>query len=233
MEGLKDLNTCRFCGISGYNFANCSCKDAKAFRKKNSHSVDKNEEKKLEKLKKIDKFNSSIPKRYKNAQIKDFKGLNEQNKDIADYIKELAINFVEGLGMCLSGAVGAGKTHLAYAVAKYFCGLELSKQVPKSIKLHLELEKLLGNEAMSKREWLNNLANPDFLIIDDLGIKQLTEWEQLKFYDLIDRRNDNLKFTVITTNLSDDNFLKFVGARVFDRLKQHTKFFKLQGKSRR
>ncbi len=103
--------------------------------------------------------------------------------------------------LLLMGGYGAGKTHLAAAIANFV----VSMGVPT---LFLTVPDLLdwlrysyGSTDASYEERFDEIRNIRLLVLDDLGTQNATAWAQEKLYQIINHRYTNRLPTVITTNL--------------------------------
>lgn len=62
------------------------------------------------------------------------------------------------------------------------------------------------------------LCNMPYLVIDDFEVQQRTDWEEEMFYDLLDTRYGDQRFTVITTNHPLDELKDLAEGRIYSRL---------------
>ena len=108
-------------------------------------------------------------------------------------------------GLLLMGSVGVGKTHLAVAILK---GLAV-KGVPG---LFCEFGSLLKQiqdsyNPISQTSELRVLApvyQAEVLVLDELGATVPTDWVRDTMYQIINKRYNDRKLTVFTTNYFDD-----------------------------
>lgn len=148
----------------------------------------------------------------------------------------------ESGGLVLRGVTGSGKTHLAVALMKHvyerrwcrYCDewIEAVKNggvggnapnlkmrfitVPN---LLLEIREAFGNNSKrSERDLIEEFAAEPFLVLDDLGAEKGSEFAVTTLYVLIDRRDAEMKDTVITTNLTQENIEEKLNARIASRL---------------
>ena len=117
--------------------------------------------------------------------------------------------------LTLQGGFGAGKSHLAAAIAHR--QIELGKlaifaTVPDVLD-HLRASYRPGAEVQYDELFARWKAVP-LLVLDDLGAESSTAWATEKLYQLIDHRYRELLPTVVTTNLHE----RALDPRVYDRL---------------
>ncbi len=101
--------------------------------------------------------------------------------------------------LILEGAVGCGKTHLAYAVA----GACLGRGLPVFAHTVPALLNLLrsGYESGQYEQWFTELKNVALLVLDDLGAQRDTDWAAEQLYELVNHRYAHRLPLVVTTNL--------------------------------
>ena len=146
----------------------------------------------------------------------------------------------KGFGIYLWGDKGTGKTHLTGCMANdlikqykqvlYTNFFEISKSIRSTFKGN-------GNEA----DIINKIANVDFLFIDDLGTEKVTKdgednWLQEKIFEIINKRYNNMKPTIFTSNYSLLELVQERGMldKTVDRiLELSTAIIKIEGKSNR
>lgn len=113
------------------------------------------------------------------------------------------------------GGVGNGKTHLAYAA-----GLEAGERglATRFVQLgalmsELRMAMQSGGSADSK---VAELKRCDFLVLDDLGAEQGTDWQQSLIEELVNYRYAEEKPTLITTNKDPKSFSPALRSRFVD-----------------
>jgi len=117
-------------------------------------------------------------------------------------IRDLAtLRFLDrGECVVLHGPVGIGKSHIAQALGNLACRRNLSVTFLKASRA---LAHLAGGHA--DRTWtvrLRKLATVDLLILDDFGVRMLTDPQADDLYELITERTG--KSTIFTANRNPD-----------------------------
>ena len=122
--------------------------------------------------------------------------------------------------LILTGLAGRGKTHFSYSLAreairKYGWA---SVRWVKSKHLDDEIIKNL-NQYGDASYTIQNFCEVPILFVDDFGVDRSTERAERDYYEIIDSRWENMRPTVISTNLSPEQIEKTYGARIFSRFK--------------
>ena len=86
-------------------------------------------------------------------------------------------------------------------------------------------------ENVSKTEALIKKAK--LVIFDDIGIKDLTEYEKQLFYIWVEHRTSNKKSCIYTSNIYPHNFINIFGPRISDRIVGYSTLIEIKGQSRR
>jgi len=145
-----------------------------------------------------------------------------------------------GYGMYIYGDAGAGKTHLTACMANTLMSqykevlftnfFEISSAIRGSFK---------GNS--SEQNILERIANVDFLFLDDLGTERVKKenedmWLQEKIFEVINKRYNNKKPTIFTSNYSLQELVEDRGLmqKTVDRIIElSSAIIKLEGESYR
>lgn len=148
-------------------------------------------------------------------------------------------------GLMLVGNSGAGKTHLAAAILNAV--IAEAPHIPvigaTMGELLAKLRSTYGEEGHGEDELVRAYAEVPLLLIDDLGSEQMTDWTADRIYQIVNRRYNYNKPTLVTGNYSDDTDLakrltpkghfSETGIKVADRLKEMCARVILSGKSHR
>jgi DNA replication protein DnaC len=146
-----------------------------------------------------------IPPRYAKCSFNTFKSAPGTSQDNALLLAQNLVNdFPVDRGLLFMGPAGVGKTHLAVAIirgliekgfAGVFCEFgSLLKEIQDSYN------------PISKSSELKVLApiyQTDVLVLDELGATIPTDWVRDTMYQIINKRYNDQKLTIFTTNYSD------------------------------
>jgi DNA replication protein DnaC len=146
-----------------------------------------------------------IPPRYAKCSFNTFKSAPGTSQDNALLLAQNLVNdFPVDRGLLFMGPAGVGKTHLAVAIIrglieKGFAGIfcefgSLLKEIQDSYN------------PISKSSELKVLApiyQTDVLVLDELGATIPTDWVRDTMYQIINKRYNDQKLTIFTTNYSD------------------------------
>lgn len=154
-----------------------------------------------------------------------------ENRSAYEKCREYArgLNRQTQMGLLLSGPVGTGKTHLAAAILKHAFGIGLDAGLVSVPKLLEEIKDRFKDG--TSRTLADKVTRKFFLVLDDLGAEQGTEWAQKELYLLINTRYEAKLPTVVTTNCDASELVKQTGERTVDRLREMCDPVALGGKS--
>lgn len=142
-------------------------------------------------------------------------------------------------GLLFFGSVGAGKTHLAVAIAQKL----LERGIGCVFCDHRELLKRIqatfdpANPA-TEAGVVAPLLDTEVLILDDLGVGRATEWALETLHYILNHRYSQRLATLVTTNLEDApaslerkeaSLVQVVGERLRSRLYEMCVFVALHG----
>lgn len=151
-------------------------------------------------------------------------GAKQENLD--DKTKEAIQKAIdEDKGLFIYGDTGTGKTYTIYA-------LSLRKSnVNNFIELLIEYR-----DYMQKGFYYENLTellNQDYLFIDDIGSEKTSDFVIEFLYMIVNKRYENMKRTVFTTNLTLEDFKNRYGDRILSRIAEMCILLELKGEDKR
>lgn len=166
---------------------------------------------------------AAIPKRFVTKSFDNFVASNTSQQTALRISKDYALNLEENLalGRCLifSGNVGVGKTHLACAIANEAVRLGKTVFFASVSKLIRQVRASWGSK--DEQAVIDNLIDLDLLVIDEIGVQAGTENERNIIFDVINGRYEDMKATVILTNLDRTQLPLYLGERIVDRLREN------------
>lgn len=112
----------------------------------------------------------------------------------------------------LYGPVGAGKSHLAAAIANALAVAGWPTAYESTPEL-LDFVRR-GFKDNSSAERVDALINVELLVLDDLGAESLTDWSLETMFRIIDGRNKHERPTVLTSNVHYDSLPFRVSSRI-------------------
>ncbi|WP_051246477.1 ATP-binding protein [Metapseudomonas resinovorans] len=167
-----------------------------------------------------------IPQRFKTKTFDNYRAESDKQLIALAACRGYADRFAENLeaGRCLMllGKVGNGKTHLAAAVAavvieQHRCNAMYTtvSRVCQQVKASYSKE-----STQSEREALDIFRTPDLLILDEVGASYGTEFERMVMFEVINARYEDVKPTIVISNLAPGPLVAALGDRTVDRLRE-------------
>ena len=146
------------------------------------------------------------------------KGLADLQANSLETAFNQACRYAESLNgwLLLQGGFGAGKTHLAAAIANYAVGMGVPTLFLTVPDLLDALRFSYANDDTSFEDRFNDIRNARLLILDDFGTQNATGWAQEKLFQIVNFRYINKLPTVVTTNLALDEIEPRIRSRLAD-----------------
>jgi DNA replication protein DnaC len=152
---------------------------------------------------------SGVPSKYGLCSFENFMG----NIKIAEYLKSIAYS---NENIVLTGGPGCGKTHLAVAMMRHTGSGKFITVPDLLLKIR---DTFNSNErSLTEQELIDSYSSEPFLVLDDLGAEKSTEYSITTLYLIINRRINEERKTLITTNLSLQQISESLGERIASRL---------------
>lgn len=241
--GKKRKREAVICGVNYSFHVMCECEEKR-------QKLEKEEMDNLDKMRKFQKLKSLslLNERYKSVTFSNSKTGINPSFDIAfnrckKYCELCEETVKNGCGIYLFGDKGVGKTHLTACMANVL----LSKCVQVLFTNLFEISKAVKstfNRESSQTEQLliQKFANVDVLFFDDLGTEIFSKtsgetWLQGLLFDLINKRYNNQRATIFSSNYSLNELVNERGImeKTVDRINEMTRgaVMKINGSSLR
>ncbi|MGI5873170.1 MAG: ATP-binding protein [Bacillota bacterium] len=135
----------------------------------------------------------------------------------------------EPCGLMFQGAVGSGKTFLAAAIANALieAGVDVDFTVVPDFLDRLR-ESFGDDSEESESDLMNEVKRVPVLILDDLGAHNYTDWSIKTIFAILNYRVNYEKPTIVTTNLERRDIEELLGSRIYSRLMEACRFFRLE-----
>jgi len=170
---------------------------------------------------------SGIPVRFQKKTFDDFETIDKESLHNKQVIMSYANNFERILesGTCLvlAGNSGTGKTHLATSVLNQIAERNFSAIFSSVSEILRRLRDSYNQSGETESEIYELYTKPDLLVIDEVGVSiGDIKKRQTMLFDLINSRYNNLKPTILISNLNIKGINKELGTRMFDRLQENS-----------
>jgi DNA replication protein DnaC len=165
---------------------------------------------------------SGIALRFKNCTFENSKESKEK-KIIFEYAKNFKKIKSEGTSLVLCGTTGTGKTHLSSALTNYLIeNYQARILYTKAFDVLREVKETYNRKSKYTFEDVHKKhVKVDLLIIDEVGVQFGTDTEKQILFEIINDRYENMKPTILITNLNLASLKEFAGDRVIDRMKEN------------
>jgi DNA replication protein DnaC len=177
---------------------------------------------------------AGIPLKHLDCTFENFH-VSAENRELVNtcwqYVKDHNQNFS---WLYVYGSCGTGKTHISVSIARellllgkrvmFTCVPQLCYNIRQTFQVNLK---------ETEQDVIKPYITCDYLILDDLGIEKPTEWVKKTIGYIIYERDNNLKPTIITSNLALDDIAKQIGMRNVSRLVGNGPVIRLRGPDRR
>jgi len=152
-----------------------------------------------------------LPKRYHLAKLTDFSA-----KTVNTITAWLA---QPSEGLFITGLPGTGKTHLAAAIVRRVIESGRSNLLfERCADFYLRVRDCYREGMGSEAAELSRLDSPSLLVLDDLGAGSLSDFERRCTLEVLDRRINQTRPTVVTSNWTLGKISEAMDDRIASRL---------------
>lgn len=133
------------------------------------------------------------------------------------------------------GAAGVGKSHLAQALGHRACMAGHTVLYTGATQMLQQLRAARADHSYERK--MLRFTNPDLLIVDDIGLRPLRDFEPEDLYEVIRQRYERGSM-IITSNRATDEWYAMFGdellaSAAMDRLLHHATVIEIEGESYR
>ena len=192
----------------------------------------KRQEAEQEKRERIELYKKSgVPERYYNESLDTYQVTNEMQKTAAQAIGEFLREIKSGAfrTLVLIGTAGTGKTHLACGTVREYGGKYAT--APDIVE---EIRRAKSFSAdQTEKQIIDNYSQVKLLVVDEIGRGIAATDEKYMLYQIINARYNTRKPTVLISNFTKADFLKYIGVAAADRLVESGDIVEMNGESYR
>jgi DNA replication protein DnaC len=125
-----------------------------------------------------------------------------------------------GTGCLLSliGNRGCGKTQLAVEAIRTITAKGKRARYCTATEFFIEIKAAYSTQNRSEKDVLNEFTRPALVVIDEVGQRSESEWENRLLFELLNRRYNALKDTILVSNQGADEFTKSLGPSLISRM---------------
>lgn len=168
---------------------------------------------------------TGIPKRFLQKRMSDFKvtldGQHKALKQCVEYTTAIDQAIDTGRSIIMAGNTRTGKTHLACAILSRALSLGYSGRFTVVPDL---LRSIRGSfsEGNSEKETIDLFCDVHLLVLDEVGEAIGNEEKRrTMLFDVLNRRYNDMKPTIITSNLGYKGITAYLGKKVVMRLEEN------------
>lgn len=169
---------------------------------------------------------AAIPERFMSRDLANYRAETDEQRKALQIASEYANDFdnvlLEGRSLIFCGLPGTGKTHLAVGIAKVAMTRGKTAILTSAMNaIRTVRETYRKDSEITERQAIARFAEPDLMILDEVGTQLGTEAEKVTLFDVINARYERMRPTIVISNLGLDGIREYLGDRAFDRLREN------------
>jgi DNA replication protein DnaC len=227
-HGLQKITLTRMFADFGKPYCPICEKEAQAAKEAEEKRI-KEQREQMAKRATIERLfsNSAIPLRFKEKRFDNFTAHCERSEkvfaQVVKYTAEFEQNSKQGKSIIMLGNTGTGKTHLATATCNHIIEKYQKTAVFTSVMQAIRRVKDTYNKGgkETEQEAINAFITPDLLVLDEVGVQFGSDAEKLILFEILNGRYENIKPTILLSNLDADKIRGALGDRIIDRMREN------------
>jgi DNA replication protein DnaC len=168
---------------------------------------------------------AGVPPRFANRRLATFQAVNDGAGRALAVAEAYAGDFrtarATGRSLILSGDVGTGKTHLALGIAHQVMAIGYTARYTVFQDAVLAVKETYRKESTAtEAKVIETFVSPDLLVLDEVGVQRGSETEKIILFSIVNGRYNEMKPTIVISNLALEPLKEFLTDRVMDRLRE-------------
>ena len=137
-------------------------------------------------------------------------------------------------GLFLYGEVGTGKTHIAYALHRNAPKSGIKSMMVNTVELFKNMRDEISRGAYDKQRPTEQVMEYEGVVIfDDVGVEKATDFVVEQLYLVINKRYNEMRPTIFTSNFNLDKLADRIGDRIPSRIVEMCTIIHLEGEDKR
>lgn len=174
---------------------------------------------------------AAIPPRYRQHSLDTYQVTSAEQRAALgicrDYVSDIRKTVSTGANLLFIGTVGTGKTHLACGIARAFLNAgRTAKYIRVADLIAMVRETWRPDSKRSERAVYRELCAVDLLVLDEVGVQAGSENEQQILFNVINKRNEEMRPMILLSNLTVPKIREMLGERSHDRIHENGKTVK-------
>ncbi len=191
---------------------NVTPEQLKAFNDRRAEELKRRNALKVEDLRRIWR----APERHVQASPEFTGDWAEKFKKISD---EMSIG--KGVTVALVGERGNGKTQLAVELMRVATGQLKTALFTTAMRFFITVKTSYRREAeKTEASIMAEFGKPQLLIIDEIGKRSDSEWENNMLFELLNRRYNAIRDTILICNKPKSEFADYIGPSIASRMNE-------------
>lgn len=168
---------------------------------------------------------SGIPPRFAGRTFESYRAADDRQLRVLNVCRAYAAKFADRLaqggGLVMCGMPGTGKTHLACSIAHEIAKSGRTSLFVSAVSAVRRVKQTYSRDSReTEAEAITRFTVPDLLILDEVGVQFGSDTEKMILFEIINTRYEQMRPTVLISNLTRDELSAFVGERVMDRMSE-------------
>jgi DNA replication protein DnaC len=156
---------------------------------------------------------SGIPKRHKCVTINPD---GQWGETMAKLDKMRGTGFLAAL----VGTRGNGKTQIAVELVRENAKQLVSSKFCCTMEFFIDIKATFRSDKESERDVIKAYQKPSLLVLDEIGQRSETDWENRLLFHLINQRYEDSKDTLLIANLEPDQLASAIGPSISSRMNE-------------
>ena len=134
--------------------------------------------------------------------------------------RKLIARIGSGFLVCLAGTRGAGKTQLGVELMRATARAFKRPRFSSGMKFFMEIKSGYDGAGPTEKQVLLEFGRPALLVMDEIGVRSESEWENRLLTELINDRYADMRDTLLISNQRASDLERALGPSIVSRMRE-------------
>jgi DNA replication protein DnaC len=125
-----------------------------------------------------------------------------------------------GFLVALVGIRGNGKTQMGVELIRANAESGVKSRFCSAMEFFMEIKAGYRNDSKAEKEVIADFCRPSLLVIDEIGQRSESDWENRLLFEMINRRYNDLKDTLLISNQDETQIKQALGPSIVSRINE-------------
>jgi DNA replication protein DnaC len=156
---------------------------------------------------------ANVPKRQRGTQARQAPGWSTT-------LTNVSMKRGSGFLVALVGIRGNGKTQMGVELIRANAESGVKSRFCSAMEFFMEIKAGYRNDSKAEKDVIADFCRPALLVLDEIGQRSESDWENRLLFEMINRRYNDMKDTLLISNQDETQIKAALGPSIISRINE-------------